>query len=228
MIIQGNLMKLDAIFFDFDGVLVDSVFIKEKAFGQLYAEYGSEVMEKVMLHHRCHGGVSRFEKFQYYHREFLGKELSQDDINDLNNQFSTLVMELVINAEELPGAEQTLRALSGYLPLHLISASPNLELKQIVKARKMDHYFQSIHGSPMQKHEHMLNIIEQCGYKEQNILMIGDSINDYEASLKAGVYFLGYVSSSLRSPFSADVSIISNMTQIISMSVSDSSYEVIH
>ena len=41
----------DLYIFDFDGVLVDSVEIKAKAFNELYRPYGSEIAEKIVFHH---------------------------------------------------------------------------------------------------------------------------------------------------------------------------------
>jgi beta-phosphoglucomutase-like phosphatase (HAD superfamily) len=52
------------IFFDFDGVLAESVNIKTEAFKQMYACNGDEVAGKIARHHVENGGVSRFEKFK--------------------------------------------------------------------------------------------------------------------------------------------------------------------
>ena len=66
-------MKLEQIFFDFDGVLVDSVQVKTKTFETLFAKYGKEVQEKVIKHHLENGGMSRYKKFQHYYNSFLNK-----------------------------------------------------------------------------------------------------------------------------------------------------------
>ncbi|MCX5934210.1 MAG: hypothetical protein NTU99_05390, partial [Pseudanabaena sp. LacPavin_0818_WC45_MAG_42_6] len=59
--IHENIPKrYDAIVFDFDGVLVESVDVKTQAFGTLYAEYGDLIVEQVKAYHLLHGGVSRF------------------------------------------------------------------------------------------------------------------------------------------------------------------------
>jgi phosphoglycolate phosphatase-like HAD superfamily hydrolase len=204
-------MLLDAIVFDFDGVLVDSVNIKEKIFGALYVEYGEEVVKKVMEHHRCNGGISRFDKFRYYHQEYLGIILLPDDIDYLNKKFSKLVMKLVINADEMPGVEQTLISLHHLLSLHVISATPEAELEQIIVARQMRHFFSSIHGSPQKKSSHIINIIEQNGYEKRRVLMIGDTMTDYESAVEAGIDFLGYVPVEGNNVFPEYVPIISDM-----------------
>ncbi len=45
--------EIKAIFFDFDGVLADSVEIKTLAFAKLFEQYGKEVVNIVVEHHRC-------------------------------------------------------------------------------------------------------------------------------------------------------------------------------
>jgi len=67
-------MKYKNIIFDFDGVLAESVHIKTQAFYKLYEPFGVNVAEKVVQHHKANGGMSRFEKFPYYHKILLNKD----------------------------------------------------------------------------------------------------------------------------------------------------------
>ena len=61
--------RFDALILDFDGVVLQSVDVKTRAFTELYAEHGPEVVAKVVAHHLVHGGVSRYEKFRLMGRE---------------------------------------------------------------------------------------------------------------------------------------------------------------
>jgi beta-phosphoglucomutase-like phosphatase (HAD superfamily) len=72
-----------AFFFDFDGVLADSVEVKTKAFARLFAPFGPEVSAKVVDHHRRHSGVTRVEKFRHYYQEFLHQALSEAELAEL-------------------------------------------------------------------------------------------------------------------------------------------------
>ena len=71
------LSSLQAIFFDFDGVILDSTRIKTETFELMYEPYGSDVVNKVLDHHLQHGGISRVEKFKLYHKTFLNAPLSE-------------------------------------------------------------------------------------------------------------------------------------------------------
>ena len=84
---------MKAIIFDFDGVILDSVNVKTKAFELLYEEYGPEIQKKVVKYHLDNGGISRFEKFKFYHKNFLNKEISENELLLLGSKFSSLVFE---------------------------------------------------------------------------------------------------------------------------------------
>ena len=72
-----DLEQFSAIFFDFDGVIAESVEIKTEAFREMYISYGKEISEGVVNHHLANGGMSRFKKFPFYHDRFLNQKLSQ-------------------------------------------------------------------------------------------------------------------------------------------------------
>ena len=55
---RGIDVKLDALLFDFDGVILESADIKTDAFRELFADQPAHVEEIVALHQR-YGGVSR-------------------------------------------------------------------------------------------------------------------------------------------------------------------------
>lgn len=56
----------ELIFWDFDGVIKDSVSVKTLAFEKLFLPYGKKIAQKVKNHHEANGGVSRFEKIPLY------------------------------------------------------------------------------------------------------------------------------------------------------------------
>ena len=56
----------EIIFWDFDGVIKDSLKVKSRAFEKLFLSYGSQTALKVRLHHEKNEGISRFEKIPLY------------------------------------------------------------------------------------------------------------------------------------------------------------------
>ncbi len=205
-------MKYDAIVFDFDGVLVESVDVKTKAFAALYAGYGDSIVEKVTEYHLQHGGVSRFEKFRYYHEVLLGKTLTKDEEIQLGNRFSQYVEDAVVESAYVAGVYKFLENYHQLIPLFVASGTPDAELKRIVSRRKMTDYFVSVHGSPAQKGDIIQNILKDHGFKPDRVLMIGDAIADYEGAIVAGVKFIGRVMQYPKTyPFEADTLVLSDL-----------------
>lgn len=185
--------KYDAIVFDFDGVLVESVDVKTKAFAALYAEYGDRIVQQVVDYHLLHGGVSRFEKFRYYQEVLLGKALTKEEEIQLGDRFSQYVENAVVAAPYVLGADNFLENHYQSIPLFVASGTPDEELKRIVSYRNMNHYFVSVHGSPAKKGAIIQEILTTHGFNPDRVLMVGDAIADYEGAIVAGVKFIGRV-----------------------------------
>ena len=63
-------MNIKNIFFDFDGVIAESVSAKTDAFEEMYLPYGKDIAAKVVDYHKLHGGVSRYENLNISIRNF--------------------------------------------------------------------------------------------------------------------------------------------------------------
>ncbi len=82
-------MKYQAFFFDFDGILADSVEVKTRAFAKLFESYGPEIQARVVEHHRKNGGMTRKDKFRHYYAEFLKSPLDDARWTDCAGIFFT-------------------------------------------------------------------------------------------------------------------------------------------
>ena len=189
------MIRFDAVVFDFDGVLVESVNIKTQAFSALYSGYGSSVVAQVVAFHLANNGLSRFEKFRYFHNKLLGLPLSDEEENKLCIEFNARVEEAVIAAPYVDGAEEFLIRHHADIPLFVASGTPEEELKRILEKRHMAHYFHAAFGSPAKKGKILQNILKNNSYCPKKVLMIGDSILDFEGATEAGTCFLGRLTS---------------------------------
>ena len=189
--------------FDFDGVLVESVDTKTRAFAALYAEHGPEVVERVVAFHLRHGGLSRHEKFRYGHEVVLGRALSQAESERLAERFAERVVDAVIAAPWVPGAREFVEAHWRELPLFIVSGTPEDELVAIAERRGMARYFAGVFGSPAKKDELLRALLARRGVAPGHTLFVGDSITDYDAARAAGTAFLGRVPAGAASPFPA-------------------------
>ncbi len=197
MVCEGikEIINQKSIFiFDFDGVLADSVDIKADAFAELYSPYGSEIVEKVVTHHLANGGMSRYDKFYYYHTVYLNMKKDQFDINKLASQFSKIVKDKVIGCPEVPGAENFIKEIYLQNKCYINSATPQNEIHQIVAARKLQKYFCGVLGSPISKSENLKNIrLMNHEVPISDFLFFGDALSDLEAAANNNVDFIGVV-----------------------------------
>lgn len=184
------LPAFEAFFFDFDGVIVDSVDIKAKVFARMFEPYGPEIVKKVVDYHFFYGGVTRSEKFEYYYREFLKKPLSNDGLLSLCEEFSGLVVDEVIKAPEIKGIEGFLKRWQRNIPLFVVSATPEEELREIILKRNLKEYFQEILGAPSGKSDNIRRIIQKYLFKPDRCLFFGDAENDYRSAQETGLRFL--------------------------------------
>lgn len=185
------MIRFDAIVFDFDGVLVESVNVKTQAFAALYAGYGADVVAQVVAFHLANGGLSRFEKFRYFHNELLGLPLAHEEEERLAAEFNVRVEAAVVAAPWVGGAEDFLTAHHADIPLFVASGTPQGELRRILQKRRISHYFRAAFGSPAKKGEILRGILESGGYRPEKVLMVGDSLLDLEGAREVGTRFLG-------------------------------------
>ena len=95
------------VFWDFDGVIKDSVEVKTRAYFQLFEPFGSVVAEKVREHHESHGGISRFDKLPIY-LQWADLETNQSTVSEFCEKCTQRVMQGVIDAHWVAGVERHL------------------------------------------------------------------------------------------------------------------------
>lgn len=181
---------LKAIIFDFDGVIAESVNVKTETFAKMYEEYGEEIVNKVVSHHLSHGGISRFEKFKFYHKEYIGIELTNQQLQELANKFSELVVQKVIAAPYVPGALEFIQNNYKYYDYFISTGTPEDEMINIVNKKHINNYFKSIYGSPEEKTKHINNIITQNAYSKDELIFIGDADTDILAAKENDIFII--------------------------------------
>ena len=206
--------KAKVIFWDFDGVIKESVGVKTKAFQKLFVEYGNEVSEKIRIHHEANGGMSRFKKFPIY-LEFANIEATDEKVNRLCEKFSDLVLDGVINSPWIPGAETFIRSNTNQQIFIVVSATPTEELLEIIERLNLRSSFESIFGAPTSKIEAIKASLHRLSIKAADAVMIGDASADLEAASINKVPFIlrrHYSNYKLADSFAGII--INNLTEI--------------
>ena len=181
---------LKGIIFDFDGVIAESLQVKTDAFAALYSSYDKDLVRKIVKHHEANGGMSRFEKFKYYHEIFLNKSITRKQIRHLDNQFSNLVKKKVISVPYIPGAFEYIQKCSKKYKLFISTGTPTEEINYILEGKNIIDYFTDVFGSPSKKIEHLNIIMSKYNMKPNELLFYGDSSIDMEAANYAKIPFI--------------------------------------
>lgn len=191
---------LDAIIFDFDGVICESVDAKTEAFRKLFQGY-PEHLDKIIQFHIVNGGISRYEKFKVIYRDFLKLELTEEESRRLGQRFTEYSYDAVVNSAFVHGACEFLNKYHKRLPLFIVSGTPEEEMISVVMKRKLNHFFQGVYGSPRSKSALIMKILSEGDFDADRVVFIGDSINDYAGADQAGVRFIGRVRPQHPNPF---------------------------
>jgi len=184
---------IKAIIFDFDGVLVESVDIKTKAFAGLFEHEGDSIVRRVVAYHIKNAGVSRFEKFRHIYKEMLDRELTEETFDYLCKKFSELVVDEVVNAPYVKGAKEFLENCASLYDCYIASATPHEEMEEIAKRRGIASCFKAIYGAPRKKADIVRTILDRHGLSPEDVVYIGDALSDYLAANENKVFFIARV-----------------------------------
>ncbi len=190
------------IIFDFDGVILDSIPVKTEAFRKLFEEYPKDKIQELIEYHLVNGGKSRYLKIKYFFNEILHKKISENEILLYANRYSELTK------EELSKTKYLIKDTINFIKqnhqkynLYIASGADENDLQFICNSLNLNQYFLSINGSPKVKSEIVKNILEESTYKREETILIGDSINDYEAANNNNIEFYGFNNKSLKNKF---------------------------
>lgn len=204
----------EAVLFDFDGTLVESLDAKIAAFRDLYAPFGDAIAGAAVAHYRANTGVPRGLRIRHCHEHLLGRTPSSREVQQLSDQFGAMVEDQVIAADWVPGAEAFLETHAETIPLFLVSATPQPELDRIIQARAIETYFTDVLGSPPEKLAMVHDLLSHHWFDPARVVMIGDGKADFEAAQGSNVRFLGRVRPGDTDPFPPEVERIPDLADL--------------
>lgn len=208
--------NLEAVFLDFDGVVVESTHIKTQAFYDLYLPYGMEAAKNAENYHLQYQGISRYKKFDEIHKLFLDKKCTEEEKEKLSTKFSEIVFEKIVKAPLVEGILDFLESMQNqHIPVFLLSATPHEELLAICNARGILSYFKAAYGAPHEKSAIGKKIINDYQFSRERIVFIGDSLSDFKAAFAINVTFIGRVPEDEKNSFDSSVRTIVNFLDLM-------------
>lgn len=187
--VASALIDSNVIFWDFDGVIKDTVGVKSKAYEQLFLPFGQDVSCRVKRHHEINGGVSRFDKIPLY-LSWAGETTTQEQVEKFCSKFSQSVLQAVVDATWVPGVREYLLKNFSWKYFVLVTATPQNEIERILVKLGISHCFREVYGAPTDK-AYAIKVVLSClEWSPVKALMIGDTENDLNAALANSIPFL--------------------------------------
>lgn len=183
-------MQYQAFFLDFDGTIVDSALIKLEAFKNLYAAEKHKIGE-IYTYLLSEQGRPRYEKFKFIQESILGKRYKNDLGEELSKKLDAEISETGIPSL-MPGVIEFLQESQDEEFVGIVSAAPRREIINTLHHHNIVKYFDFICGSEITKSSAIRKCISEFQLSPDDSVMIGDSANDYKASVEAGIHFIGF------------------------------------
>lgn len=186
-------MGIKNILWDFDGVILDSMKVRDWGFIEIFKKFNKDEVDKLIEYHRENGGLSRYVKIRYFYENILERPIKKEEVLDYAENFSLLMKTKLTDKSNL--IQDSVRFIQGKFNdynFHIVSGSDQEELRFLCHELDLSKFFLSIHGSPTAKKTLVKDLISNFNYDKNKTILIGDSINDYDAAVKNDIDFYGY------------------------------------
>ena len=185
-----NFKNYQSIVFDCDGVILNSNKLKTHAFGVATSSYGLEATNQLVSYHLLNGGVSRYEKFNYFITNILNIKFQKEKfLKKLLFDYSIAIKDLLLEAELTHGLQE-IRDLNTDTLWSIVSGGDELELRNVFARKGVYHLFDGgIYGSPDKKNDILITQIDKGNIKLP-ALYLGDSKLDHQVSIANGLDFI--------------------------------------
>jgi phosphoglycolate phosphatase-like HAD superfamily hydrolase len=184
-----DVTRYRTMFFDCDGVLLNSNAAKSAAFYRILRPYGDAAAIAFLDYHQRNGGMSRFRKLDYFFSSILQREARPSEKETLLDKFAAEVEGELLSCAVAEGIGR-LRELTASSRWIVVSGSEQSQLRRCLAARGLGHYFDGgIFGSPATKTEIVTRSIASAETPLPAVLL-GDSRTDLEAARGVGLDFV--------------------------------------
>lgn len=178
--------KIKAVFFDNDGVLVDTEKFYFEANQFVFAKHGIELTAKDYVENFLKKGRGTWHLLK-------DKNYSEEMISELRAERNEIYLKLITEkSEAIDGAEEVLMRLHGKVLIGIVTSSRKDHFEAIHNRTGFKKYFDFVLTSDDTQNvkpdpEPYLKALERSGFKKDECVIIEDSERGLKAALGAGI-----------------------------------------
>ncbi|MDO8575844.1 MAG: HAD family phosphatase [bacterium] len=177
--------RFEAVFFDMDGLLVDTESLYLDATREVFAPFDVEVSLDWYMTEQLGKGTSTFSLLE-------AKGIAQDVIQETRVRRNKRYMEMLEGIEPIQGVRETLLQLHGKFALAVVTSSNREPFEIIMRNTELKHFFDfsitfddvtSLKPDPKPYQK----AVEHSGFEKENCLALEDSSKGVSAAKAAGI-----------------------------------------
>lgn len=193
--LAGLLSGADLVFFDLDGVLVDSNELKVDCLREGLAGFPPATVEAFLRGFRASFGRSRREHFASLYQDHLG--LGGDPAGfevfyeRHAGRYAALLARRYPDAPVCAGVVELLTALADTgTRLRVATGTLGPEARRVLDTARLSGFFDGIHGGEHPKADQLATALSDTGVAPGRAILVGDSRHDRIAAHAAGIGFV--------------------------------------
>ncbi|MGB0581771.1 MAG: HAD family hydrolase [Limisphaerales bacterium] len=182
---------IKAIFFDFDGVIMDSMSLKLEAYCECLREFNfaREDVDRLM---REYMGQSRIKIIGVIYEELTGETIPPKVFERALARFNELDDAAREKMEFLPGSLEFIQMVHADRFTAVVTGTPEDFILKATAHHDLDRYFDIVRGSPDTKRHIVSSLLDEHSLKPEESIVIGDGKTDQDAADFCEMRFVGF------------------------------------
>lgn len=209
--------KIKAIFWDNDGVLVDTEKLYFEANRFVFSKYGVEVTEEIYVENYLKNAIGAWHMLN---AKGYSEEMISSIRTERNEYYSKLLEE---QSEAIVGAEHVLKSLRGKVLMGIVTSSRKDHFEMIHERTGFKKYFDFVlTADELEKlkpdPDPYLKALKRSGFKKEECIIVEDSERGLRAAIAAGIKcYVIPTHLTKNSDFSGAEKILNNIEEIVSI-----------
>lgn len=214
---------IEAIVFDFDGVIANSNPIKRNSYFIIFSDVkGSKgpVEEAIKENPK----KTRYGVIEAILKKLRERGLMQfDDLEVERDRYVSLYGETTeretTRVREIRGAEDALADLSKRYPLFILTSTIQESIDRVIESRNLKKYFRGVYGTnstDFDKNQTLKRMAREHGFDPRKAVFVGDGKPDYECASYFGIPFIAIVNETNDFAINPDIKYrLQDLTQLV-------------